>query len=301
MNFLRLLPLFAILPLPAAGGIAEFPDMVYANTPQRELRVDVFVPETTEAPPLVIYIHGGGWRIGSRKSPFAKSLAAHGLAVASVDYRFSTQAKFPAQIHDCKGAVRWLRANAAKFGYNASRIAAVGESAGAQLAVLLGTSGGVAETEGNTGGNLNQSSSVQAVVDFFGATDFLLRARTQPGQTERPGMSAYELFGGPVSEKEKLARLASGALFVSQDDPPLLAVHGDRDTQVLIDQSHRIIQAYRDRNLEAELIIVPGGIHTDPRCFAGENKRAVVAFLRKHLAADGPCLLPACDAGCAER
>lgn len=264
-------------------GPAEFPDIVYAKTPERDLCVDVWVPKGVGSPPLVLYIHGGGWKTGSRKAPFLKFLTARGFAVATIDYRFSTEAKFPAQIHDCKGAVRWLRANAGRFGYDPRRIAAMGESAGGQLAVLLGTSAGVAELEGDVGGNPDQSSGVQAVVDYFGATDFLLRARTQPEKTEEPGSVAYDYLGGPVSEKQGLARLASGALFVSPDDPPLLVVHGDADKVVLIDQSERIVLAYRKIGLEAKFIVVPRGVHAGESYYAEKISNPVARFLVKRL------------------
>ncbi|MEO8615006.1 MAG: alpha/beta hydrolase [Luteolibacter sp.] len=265
------------------GAISEFPDQVFASTPETDLRVDIFVPKGGKRPPLLLYIHGGGWKSGTRKAPFAKSLAEQGFAVASIDYRFSSQAKFPSQIFDCKGAVRWLRANASRFCYDASRVAVMGESAGGQLAVLLGTSGGEEELEGDVGGNKDQSSKVQAVVDFFGATDFLLRSRTQPAMTETPGAVAYDYLGGPVSEKKELARLASGVSFVTKDDPPLLAVHGDADQQVLIDQSERIVDAYKKKGLEAEFIVVPGGVHSGLRYHEGEIKKSVVEFLTKFL------------------
>lgn len=263
------------------SGPAEFPNIVFAKTPERELRVDVFAPKEVKHPPLIVYIHGGGWKTGDRKSLFAKSLTADGFAVASIDYRFSNEARFPAQIFDCKGAIRWLRANADRFGYDPKRIAVMGESAGGQLSVLLGTSGGVRELEGDIGGNAGQSSKVQAVVDFFGATDFILRSRTQPAMTEVPGAVAYDYLGGPVTEKKDLARLASGAEFVSKDDPPLLAIHGDADKQVLIDQSERIVDAYKEKGLEAELMVVPGGVHAGERYHEADIREKVVAFLSK--------------------
>lgn len=285
MKILALISALCVVSLQAAEPpkFIEFPDLVFARTPETELRVDVFVPKEVKSPPLVLYIHGGGWKMGDRKTPFVRSLAAQGFAVASIEYRYSTQAKFPAQIFDCKGAVRWLRANAGKFGYDASRIAAVGESAGGQLAVLLGTSGGVTELEGDVGGNLEQSSQVQAVVDYFGVTDFLLRVRTQPDKTEIPGSVAYDLFGGPVSQNEALARLASGVEFVSKDDPPLLAIHGDADTTVLPNQSERIVLAYRKQGLEAKYLIVPGGVHAGERYYADKLSRSVVRFLSRQL------------------
>ena len=260
-----------------------FPNIIFAKTPERELRLDVFTPKGVKQPPLIVYIHGGGWKTGDRKSLFAKSLTADGFAVASIDYRFAREAKFPAQIFDCKGAIRWLRANADRYGYDPKRIAVMGESAGGQLAVLLGTSGGVKELEGDVGGNAEQSSKVQAVVDYFGATDFVLRSRTQPAMTEVPGSVAYEYLGGAVAEKPDLARLASGAEFVSKDDPPLLAIHGDADKQVLIDQSERIVDAYKNKGLEAELMVVPGGVHAGEGYHQGDIRETVVAFLSKRL------------------
>ena len=116
-----------------------------------------------------------------------------GIAVASISYRFSQDAKFPAQIHDCKGAIRWLRAHADQYGYSADKIAVVGSSAGGMLAALLATSADLPELEGNVGGNLNYSSRVEAPVDFYGATDFILRSKTQPRNANNPGSVVHDL------------------------------------------------------------------------------------------------------------
>lgn len=126
-------------------------------------------------------------------------------------YRFTKEAIFPAQIHDCKGAVRWLRANADRFGYNADWIAAAGSSAGGHLALLMGTSGGVTELEGNVGGNPNESSSVQAVIDYFGRSDFVLRGKTQPERAYTDKSGSFALLGGVAGEKldPKTERFAS--------------------------------------------------------------------------------------------
>jgi acetyl esterase/lipase len=292
LRFASTLSLFSAIALPAAmargtattsGGVSEYRDQMYARTPQRNLHADVFVPRNVKSPPLVVYIHGGGWKVGDRRSAYAKSFTRHGFAVASIDYRFSSQAVFPAQIHDCKGAIRWLRANAAFFGYDPARIAVMGESAGAHLAVLLGTSAGVKALEGSVGGNLGHSSRVQAVVDYYGATDFHLRSRTQPSMTEVPGGTAYDLLGGPVSGNKELARLASGAHFVSRDDPPLLAIHGDADEQVLIDQSERIVDAYLKHGLDTEFLIIHGGAHAGRIYHRGDVRRTVLEFLQNRL------------------
>ena len=153
-----------------AMNAAEHRDLVYAKTPQRELALDLYIPDGATKPPLIVWVHGGAWRAGSKAKPPALWMLERGYAVASISYRLSQQAVFPAQIHDCKAAIRWLRAHASKYGYDAERIGAWGASAGGHLVALLGTSSGVKELEGDLGYN-DQSSRVQAVVDYFGPTD----------------------------------------------------------------------------------------------------------------------------------
>src|SRR5205085_12369694 len=136
--------------------------------------LDLYVPEKVQKPlPLLIWIHGGAWMSGSKDSPSpALQFTAKGYAVAQVGYRLSQDAKFPAQIHDCKAAVRWLRANAQKYNLDPNKFAAWGASAGGHLVALLGTTGAAAELEGHVS-DLKESSRVQAVVDWCGPTDFL--------------------------------------------------------------------------------------------------------------------------------
>ena len=143
------------------GRVRLLDDITYATVDGRELKLDLYLPHQsrTEAgkPPLVLWFHGGAWQWFSKDRCMMIWLAAEGYALASVDYRLAPSAKFPAQIHDCKGAVRWLRVNSEKFGYSVERIAAIGESAGGHLASLLGTSAGVTALEGTVGGNLDLS------------------------------------------------------------------------------------------------------------------------------------------------
>ena len=163
-----LLTLAALAALPALAQR----DLVYARAGAKDLLLDLYLPEGAPRPlPLVVWIHGGGWRNGAKEQTPARRLVERGYAVASINYRLSGEAIFPAQIHDCKAAVRWLRANAAKYGLDAGRVAAWGSSAGGHLVALLGTSGGIMELEGGLG-NADQSSRVQAVVDFFGPHGF---------------------------------------------------------------------------------------------------------------------------------
>ncbi|MEZ6034982.1 MAG: alpha/beta hydrolase [Planctomycetaceae bacterium] len=150
-------------------------DLVYAEVDGQQLTLDLYLPEGQKRAPLVVWIHGGGWRGGTKHNPPLREITKDGFALASISYRFTNKAIFPAQIHDCKGAVRWLRTNADRFGYNPDWIAVAGSSAGGHLALLMGTSGGVTALEGNVGGNLDRSSAVQAVIDYFGPSDFVLR------------------------------------------------------------------------------------------------------------------------------
>lgn len=259
------------------------PDLVFAEVAGTKLLLDLYLPPDVKRPPLVVFIHGGGWRSGSRKDKFPLWIAEGGYAVASIDYRLSNVATFPAQIHDCKGAVRWLRAHADEYGYDARRIAAVGTSAGGYLAVLLGTTGGDKEMEGDVGGNPDRSSQVQAIVDFYGPTDFVLRSEDQPKQTDEPGGKVYQLLGKPVKENIDLAKRASPAFHVTKDDPPLLIFHGTADKTVLMNQAERIRDAYKGVSLPVELRVIEGAAHGGPRYATTECRRPTIEFLEQHL------------------
>lgn len=270
-------------PAAAADKVVAHVDLVYAEVDGQKWMLDLFVPQGVKKPPLVVYIHGGSWLRGSRKNSPVQWLTEEGFALASISYRFSDRAIFPAQIHDAKAAIRWLCAHQDQYGYDASRIGACGTSAGGHLAALLGTSGGVKELEGNVGEHGHQSSRVQAVVDWYGPADFILRSKTQP-QHNKPGASSYGLLGGAPAEKTELARLASPVSHVSADDPPLLIFHGDQDTTVLLDQSERLRDEYKKAGLDVNLQVVPGGRHDGNAVyFSGESRRLAVALFRKHL------------------
>src|SRR5687767_8759314 len=152
-------------------------DVEYATVGDVSLRLDLYLPSDGEGPfPVLVWIHGGGWMEGSKNlapNSFQVRQTARGYAVASINYRLSQQAIFPAQIHDCKAAVRWLRAHAREYNLDPDRVASWGSSAGGHLATLLGTSGDVEDLEGSVGGNLEFSSRVQATVDMFGPSNFL--------------------------------------------------------------------------------------------------------------------------------
>lgn len=263
-------------------------DIVVATVEGHELKLDLYLPKDVKKPPLVVFIHGGSWRANSYKKCLTPWLTDYGFAVASISYRFSQQAVFPAQIHDCKAAVRWLRAHADEHGYDATRIGVAGTSAGGHLALLLGVTGGVKEYEGVVGGNLDQRSTVQAVVDYYGPSDFILRSQNQPAKTENEDSPVRQLIGGPVKENQERARFASPVFQVGEGDAPLLILHGDKDTTVYLDQSQRMAEAYRKAGLDVTLQIVPGGGHGGNPHFTPELREKVAQFLKKHLSPAEP-------------
>lgn len=270
----------------AKDSVRAFPDLIFAAPGGHKLQLDLLVPASTSKPPLVIYIHGGAWSQGDRKEQSFAWLAKSGFAVASIEYRFAKDAIYPAQIQDCKAAVRWLRAHAGDYGYDATRIAAIGTSAGAHLAVLLGTTNGNKQLEGDVGGNSGQSSSVNAVVDFFGPVDFILRAKTQPGMTDVPGSRVYNLLGGTPKDHEALAKLASGAWQVTPDDAPLLIFHGAADKTVFPGQSEHLYEVAKAAGLDVSIHIVPNAGHDVKPFLTDGNKEIVVEFLTKYLKAN---------------
>lgn len=260
-------------------------DLEYARIGERSLRLDLYLPADDSSPrPVVVWIHGGGWRAGNKRNCRLLWLVGQGCAVASIEYRLSTEAPFPAQIHDCKGAVRWLRAKSTTYGLDTERFVAAGASAGGHLAALLGTSGGVAELEGDVGGNLEQSSRVQAFVDFYGPTDFVSWIRSPHGRAiDRPGSPVALLLGGIPSQRLELARKASPVTYVTSDDPPALIIHGSADPVVPVEQSQILAERYRNAGLTAVLHIIEGARHGGPEFDAPPVRRLVASFLRENL------------------
>ena len=269
--------------LPALVAAEDAPvthkDIEFANVDGHSLKLDLYLPDQDEPAPLVVWIHGGGWRGGSKEKCEIKWVTDHGYSLAAISYRLTDKATFPAQIQDCKGAVRWLRANAEKCGLDVSKVAVAGSSAGGHLAALLGTTGGVEALEGDVGGNLDQSSRVDAIVDFFGATDFIQRTKTQPHKTIKEGSIVNLLLGGPADQKVDLARQASAAFHVTEDDPPLLIFHGARDNKVLIGQSERILDVYKKAGLPVTLEVLPESGHGGPEFYDGDRKTKMLEFL----------------------
>jgi len=255
-------------------------DIEYANVDGHSLRLDLYLPERVEAPvPLVLWVHGGGWRAGDKSPTYAPETLGEGYAVASVNYRLSDVAQFPAQIHDVKAAVRFLRGNAHRFGLDPNRFGAWGSSAGGHLVALLGTSCGILELEGELGDDLDQSSCVQAVCDFFGPTDLVSLLAQRGASTRRP-MPEDHLIGGPVEEHVDLATLASPIAHVDETDPPFLIMHGSEDATVPVDQSIAFDETLRAAGVESTLVVIDSAGHGFPR----SEVDPVKPFFDRHLA-----------------
>lgn len=233
---------------------------------------------------LIVWVHGGAWRAGSRAQVDLVGMAARGWAVASVDYRLSTRAKFPAQVHDIKAAIRYLRAHAGQHGYPASRFVIAGSSAGGHLAALVGVSNGQPDLEGKVGGESGVSSDVQAIVSLYGASNLtsILAQSTPHGLSVRePALQL--LLGGPPDAVTELARLASPVFHVDAADPPLLMLHGDQDRQMPINQSHELEGAYARLGRPVQLIVVHGSGHGGPAFTSAASLDRIDEFLRKQL------------------
>lgn len=235
-------------------------NITYATAGNRPLMMDAYIPPVSVQPrPMVVFIHGGGWRAGDKGSgkAYLDVLAKAGFVAFSIDYRLTPEASFPAQIFDCKAAVRYVRKHAKEFGGNADEIGVVGMSAGAHLAALLGTSGGVPRLEGDEG-ETGVSSSVQAVSDWFGPSDFTISADLPQNVVSM----VQELLGGKPSDVPDTAADASPVTFVDAADPPFQIIHGTEDPLVPISQSFKLRDVLKHQGVPVELIEVPGGGHS---------------------------------------
>lgn len=278
MMLLRLLPLCALM---STAMCATHRDITFATVDELDLKLDLSIPEDVSNPVLVVWIHGGGWRSGSYKNNRVDWLVDHGIAVASISYRKTQVAIYPAQIHDCKAAIRWLRAHATRYGYRSDRIIAAGGSAGGHLAALLGTSNGVAELEGTIGDQQESSSQVQAVISYFGLSDFPLRHSTNGERHLSPTSGAYTLLGGTEEHgmDPELERHASPVTWVSAKSAPMLWFHGTADTTVTVDQAHRMAAVYAEHRLPCTVSLLEGGSHSDKRLFIDPYRQQALDFI----------------------
>ncbi len=265
----------------AAAGVVLQRDVEYGRAGDRALHLDILRPkEPGEKPlPVIVFIHGGGWRAGNKAGglprvlPFVVSGKYVGV---SVGYRLSDEATWPAQIHDCKAAIRYLRANAEKLGIDPEKIGVWGISAGGHLVSLLGTSGGVKELEGE-GGSPDQSSRVSCVVDFCGPSDFTAILERTRGEAPN---AVTALLGGSLKEKRAEAIAASPVTHVTRDDPPFLIVHGTKDAIVPLAQAEMLCEKLKQAGVDVTFVKIEGGGHG---IGGPEVGKRVAAFFDRHL------------------
>ncbi|MFZ5830867.1 MAG: alpha/beta hydrolase fold domain-containing protein [Planctomycetota bacterium] len=273
-------------------GVVAHRDLAYVDRGHARQKLDLYLPEKADSPlPLIIWIHGGGWAAGSKDNcqPLRQGYIERGYAVASIGYRLSGDAIFPAQIEDCKAAIRWLRAHAAQYHLDPDRFGVWGSSAGGHLVALLGTSGDVKEFD--VGSNLDQSSRVQAVCDYFGPTDLLqMDAHALPSarlKHDPVGSPESRLIGGAIQENKDKVRRANPITYVSNDDPQFLIVHGDQDPTVPHHQSQLLFQALKKAGVSVRFHTIHGAGHGQG--FGGrEIEEMVNGFFDRSLKSDEP-------------
>jgi acetyl esterase/lipase len=276
---------------------------IAGNSNPRSYLLDLYIPQldSPKPLPLLIFIHGGGWLISSKEICPGEAFAKEGFAIACINYRYSSEAIFPAQIQDVMEAVRWLKANAGKYGYDRDRIGAFGDSAGGHLSALLGTLANDLPTVQNDTAYPKIYPQVQAVVDWYGPTDFSQVPRAFEGaptpekrsqNQDRPWLAytevIYRLLGGTASDRPALAAQANPITYIDEYDPPFLVIHGERDKVVPIDQSDLLIQTLKKGRVTVEYARLRDLDHSyyqdpDKKVVNPTIQKLTVDFFKRHL------------------
>jgi len=258
-------------------GVRVYKDLAYVSKGHKRQKLDLYVPESGEGPlPLIVWIHGGAWRAGSKEYCPPLPWVEKGYVIASINYRLCQDAQFPAQIEDCKAAVRWLRTHAREYRIDPGRIAAWGDSAGGHLASLLGTTGDIPDWEQ---GHPVGSSRVRVVIDWYGRAD-LACVSTDPAYADS---SIAMLLGGSGPEVADEAHNASPIRHISKEDPAFLIMHGDRDKVVPVEQSLAFAAALREAKVKATLVVLKGAGHGGQEFLQPEQEKVIDTFLNEHL------------------
>lgn len=255
-------------------------DLVFKKVDSQELKLDLAMPAEGDGPfPAIVVIHGGGWRGGdkaSNRSTLAE-MAQLGFVAISPQYRFWPDSIFPAQVHDVKAAVRWLRSNAEEYNVDPERFGAVGFSAGGHLALMLGVTDEDDGLEGEVPDDA-PSSKVQAVVNYFGPTD--LAADDIP-DASAPLLAGF--IGGDPKEKPEATKQGSPVTFITEDDPPILTFQGTKDPLVPHTQAFKLTDAMTEAGVPGRVELLIGAGHG----WSGEElertKRLTLEFFEMHL------------------
>ena len=262
-------------------------NLSYAGTNNPRQTLDLFFPKIRNNDrmlPIIVYIHGGGWKSGSKETAIGKLapyLKTGSFAAASINYRLSGEAIWPSQIHDCKAAIRWLKGNSKKYGIDANRLAVWGNSAGGHLVAIMGVSGGVESLEGKLGKHFDQNSRVNCVVDFCGPSHLLSMGKF-PSRIDHdsPNSPESQLIGGAIQENKKSANNASPITYVTMDDAPILIVHGTDDALVPFNQAEIFHSALLKAGVKSEFLGMEGMGHG---IGGAEVDNRVRKFLESHL------------------
>lgn len=262
-------------------------DINYASSSNAAQTLDVYSPKKPNGDqlPVIVNIHGGAFSMGHKgwgTEDILPLVASGDYVGVSINYRLSGEAIWPAQIHDCKAAIRWVRANAKKYHINPNRIGAIGASAGGHLVAMLGLTTGDKDLEGEVGPHKDVSSQVQCVVDQYGPTDFITLSEDQSSMNHTNADSPEgRLIGGDVKTNPDKAKNASPMTYVSKTAPPFLIIHGDKDPLIPHIQSERFYDALKQLKVEAYFVTVTGGGHGGFR--NPEVHQRIRQFLDKHL------------------
>jgi acetyl esterase/lipase len=283
---LSLVFLLAFATAASAGTFTTYEALEFAN-PGQTLLMDLRVPDGPGPHPVILYLHSGAWISGDRFGGPARRQATRGYAVASIEYRLAPRFIWPAQVEDAKAAVRWLRANAARFNLDPNRIGVFGTSSGGHIGAVLGTSGGVASLEGMALGNPQFSSRVKVVVDLYGPTDLLRLEEDKlpciPIDGNLPFMPPSLLMGCPIQQCQDWTRTASPMTYVTPDDPPFLIMHGMLDCLVTYTQSVTLHQKLEASGVDSRLILIPTGDHGGSAFDQPKYQKIVDDFLDTYL------------------
>ena len=279
---------------PITKAQPRYRDLAYADTSPTQ-KLDLYLPAGSGPFPVVLIVHGGAFLFGDKADQLSKpgtdALLEHGYAVANVNYRLSGEAKAPAQIQDIKTAVRWLRAHAEQYQIDPGHIGAWGSSAGANLVALLGTANAIPALEGVELGNPDVSSQVQAVIDWFGPTDFLQMDRQLvelgfPPSNDMPDSPESQLIGAPIQTRPDLVKVINPITYVTPEAAPFLIEHGSRDDTVPYLQSKILAEALTSAAGVGQVIfaLLEGARHGGgPQFWSAENVARLLAFLDKYL------------------
>ena len=269
-------------------GVKKTSNIDYAGTGKARQKLDLYHPEGLEEGeklPLVCWFHGGGWAVGD-KSYVGKILpfiTSDEYICASIGFRLSNEVQWPGQLHDCKAAIRFLRANAEKYQIDPERIVVVGSSSGGHIAMMVGLCNDDPKLEGSVGGALDQGSTINCVINFFGPSDLIkISERFKLFNLDSITNPVEKLIGGPLPDYNKQTKAASPLNQVSKDDCPVMIVHGTDDPFVPFEQSVELNKKLKQEGVETQFVTIKRGGHGQNFPYQEVNQ-SIKAFVDYHL------------------